>query len=56
MLTRKLLTCLLLVTLLVTACDPIGGDAGRVEPTPPPNRDSEIAAHEWRIEQKEAMR
>jgi len=53
--TRKFLTCLLLVTLLVTACAPIG-DAGTYgQPTPPSGVwQQEMDQHEARIATKEA--
>ena len=54
--TRKLLTLLLILTILVSACSPpISGDAGTyTNPTPPANHDSEMSAHEARIATREA--
>ena len=44
------------VVLLLAACDVIDLDATtRTEPTPPLNHDSEMAAHEARIEAKQTQ-
>ena len=51
---KPIIIILLVAFVLLAACDPISGDAGTYDqPTPPANHDSEMAAHEWRIEQKQ---
>ena len=43
------------VVLLLAACDVLEFDTTRTEPTPPLNHDSEMAAHEARIEAKQTQ-